>query len=361
MKKRSVFDRVLIVSLTVLLLGTGIGFAFLLQQYYGPATTAPGDVPVTAGNLTAPVDTGVVAVPTDEETTQVFMQQETPPIPPDNTPEPTSFTVQLTSSRPGAIPSHFIFGRPFKDPNPFWPLTELRYGSGTNYSSRSGIHTGLDYMAEFGTPVYAIGSGEVTWVGFGIESNLGPDNAYGWAVTIKHDTPVYDLAVYSIYAHLNVSHVEIGDRVKEGDLVGEVGLTGNTSTPHLHLEVRLGDASSFITRNPELYIRPLPGHGVLAAHLFNTDGSNLYGQEVHLESLTDHKTWVVASYGSGAATQDYQLKENFVIGDLPAGQYAIIIYYGGAELHHSVFIRSGEITYFTFNGFAGYQTGLPTE
>jgi len=209
--------------------------------------------------------------------------------------------------------------------------------------------------------VYAIGSGEVTWVGFGIESNLGSDNAYGWAVTIKHDIPVYDMTVYSIYAHLNVSHVEIGDRVKEGDLVGEVGLTGNTTTPHLHLEVRLGDASSFITRNPELFIRPLPGHGVLAAHLFNTDGSNLYGQEIHLESLTDHKTWIVPSYASGAATQDAVLKENLVVGDLPAGQYAVIIYYGGAELHHSIIIRPGEITYFTFEGFVGYQDGLPAK
>ncbi len=360
MKKRSAFDSILIVSLTVLLLVTGIGFAFLVQQYFTPSAAPVGAPPATTNALTTPLETEVIPLPS-ETANQTYLMGETPFVPVENTPEPTTFTVQLTNSRPGAIPSHFIFGRPFKDSIPFWPVPELRYGSGTNYSSRSGIHTGLDYMTEFGTPVYAIGSGEVTWVGFGIESNLGSDNAYGWAVTIKHDIPVYDMTVYSIYAHLNVSHVEIGDRVKEGDLVGEVGLTGNTTTPHLHLEVRLGDASSFITRNPELFIRPLPGHGVLAAHLFNTDGSNLYGQEIHLESLTDHKTWIVPSYASGAATQDAVLKENLVVGDLPAGQYAVIIYYGGAELHHSIIIRPGEITYFTFEGFVGYQDGLPAK
>ena len=42
-----------------------------------------------------------------------------------------------------------------------------------------------------------------------------------------------------------------------------------------------------------------------------------------------------------------------MIGDLPAGQYAIVVYYRRGELHHSVFIRSGEITFFTLRVMPG--------
>jgi murein DD-endopeptidase MepM/ murein hydrolase activator NlpD len=354
MKKRSTLEWVLIGLLAVMLLAAGAGIAYLLQQYNTPATTPE---PVVIPTLDATSEALYTLVATETNPTPTPRKTRT------TLPSPTSFSVDLTSSatETTALPSHFVFGRPFKDENPFWPLTELRYGSGTNFSSRSGIHTGLDYLKDFGAPVYAIGDGEVIWVGFGIESNLGADNAYGWAVTIKHDVPVYDLTTYSIYAHLNLSSVEIGDRVSEGDQVGEVGLTGNTSTPHLHLEIRLGNVTEFVSRNPELYIRPLPEHGVLVARLLNTDGSNLYGQELQLEHLDTHQTWTVSSYARGPITTDAIYNENLVIGDLPVGQYAIVVYYGGAQLHHSVFIRFGEITFFTLRGYAGYQDGLPTD
>jgi murein DD-endopeptidase MepM/ murein hydrolase activator NlpD len=359
MKKRSTFERVLIGILAILLVGTAAGFIYLINQFKTPALPQPTQPAATMDATTEALYTLVAAALTPSRTPTPGMLP-TERATATGMVSPTDFTVDLGGRDPQStpLPSHFIFGRPFKGTTPFWPLNELRYGSGTNFSSRSGIHTGLDYMTDFGAPVYAIGDGEVIWVGFGIESNLGPDNAYGWAVTIKHDASVFDLTAYSIYAHLNVSSVEIGDRVKEGDKVGEVGLTGNTSTPHLHLEVRLGGTSEFISRNPELYMRPLPGHGVLAARLLNTDGSSLYLQEVHLEHLDTHQVWTVTSYASGPVTTDAVYHENLVIGDLPAGQYAIVVYYGGAELHHSVFIRSGEVTFFTLTGYAGYMDGL---
>jgi murein DD-endopeptidase MepM/ murein hydrolase activator NlpD len=362
MKKRSTFDWILIGILVVLLVGAGAGFAYLISQYQAPTRTEQTAATATVDATTEALYTLVAAALTPYRTPtpgSIPTERSTPT----EMVSPTSFTVDLTTSgtQSAALPSHFIFGRPFKGTTPFWPLNELRYGSGTNFSSRSGIHTGLDFMTDFGAPVYAIGSGEVIWVGFGIESNLGADNAYGWAVTIKHDTPVFELTPYSIYAHLNLSSVEIGDQVREGDKIGEVGLTGNTSTPHLHLEVRLGGTSEFISRNPELFIRPLPNHGVLAARILNTDGSMLYGQEIHLEHLDTHQVWTATSYANGPITTDAVYKENLVIGDLPVGQYAIVVYYGGAELHHSVFIRSGQVTFFTLRGFAGYMDGLPVD
>ncbi len=361
MKNRSKLEWVLIGILVVLLAGAAVGFAYLYQQFNTPTTSTFTEATPTRD---ATVEALYTLVAAEEATTT---PTSTPRKTPTEFPSPTSFSIDLpdtgtgTDTGSGSVPSHFVLGRPLKAPNPFWPLSELRYGSGTNFSSRSGIHTGLDYMTDYGTPVYAIGDGEVIWEGYGIDSYLGPDNAYGIAVTIKHDTTVYDLTIYSIYAHLSVTHVVKGDKVKEGDLIGEVGLTGNTSTPHLHLEVRLGNAGEFVSRNPELYIRPLSNHGVLVARLLNTDGSNLYLQEIYLENLTSHQTWTSMSYAMGPITTDAVYHENLVIGDLPAGQYAIIVNYGGAELHHSVFIRPGEITYFTLTGFAGYQDGLPTD
>jgi murein DD-endopeptidase MepM/ murein hydrolase activator NlpD len=353
MKKRSTFEWALIGLLAALFLGAGVGFAYLLQQFQAsPAAATPRAAAI------AEASADLLSMTAEGNAATLASQTPTLWLTPTSTRKPTP-TLRPTSTRTGALPSHFVFGRPLADPAPFWPLTDLRYGSGTNYSSRAGVHTGLDYLGDYGTPVYALGPGEVIWEGYGIESYLGPDNAYGVAVSIKHDVTVYDMSVYSIYGHLSVTHVLKGDRVKEGDLIGEIGLTGNTTGPHLHLEVRLGNDSEFVSRNPELYIRPLPGYGVLAARLLNTDGSNLYGQELYLESLADHRTWTVNSYASGVAIPDAIFKENLVIGDLPAGQYAIIVYYGGAELHHSVIIHPGEVTYFTLTGFAGYMDGLP--
>jgi murein DD-endopeptidase MepM/ murein hydrolase activator NlpD len=358
MKKRSAVEWRIISVLSIVLLAAMVSFTVLLRQYLEPADTLSSQ-PAGQEMILTPMTPAVIVddLPQPLTLTPADLSRETP------APEisSTQFTFDLLPINTGPIPSHFLFARPMDQTTPIWPVAELRFGSGSNFSAEGGIHTGLDLIADYGTPIHALGSGEVIWSGYGIESNLGPDNAYGIAITIKHDAMVYDMSIYSIYAHLSVTHAEQGDRVNAGDLIGEVGLSGNTSGPHLHLEVRLGDDSSFVTRNPELFIPPLMDHGVLAAHLLNTDGSILYGQEVILESLDNHQKWSATSYATGAASPDLLLKENLVIGDLPAGQYAVIIYYGGAELHHSVIIRPGEITYFTFQGFVGYSDGLPAD
>ncbi|MGA9397643.1 MAG: M23 family metallopeptidase [Anaerolineaceae bacterium] len=362
MKNRSAFEWILIVLLSILLVGAIACFGYLVTQYHSlasplPVLSAATDslLPETVSTFTGTEDLSALQ-PTPS---QIMIKAVTRSPKASSTPTPTQYILKPLNT-PGISPySHFLFGRPLDISQPIWPLAELRFGSATNRSNESGIHTGLDLLADYGTPVYALGPGEVIWSGYGIESYLGPDNAYGVAVTIKHDAVINHQSVYSIYAHLSVTHVEAGDRVARGDLIGEIGLTGNTSGPHLHLEVRLGDDSSFITRNPELYISPLPGHGVLAARLLNSDGSILHNQEMVIESLEDHQIWSATSYATGAATSDYILMENLVVGDLPAGQYAIVVNYGGAKLHHSVMIYPGEITFFTLQGYAGYSDGLP--
>jgi murein DD-endopeptidase MepM/ murein hydrolase activator NlpD len=88
-------------------------------------------------------------------------------------------------------------------------------------------HEGVDYGAPIGTPVHATGDGKITMRGWG--------NGYGNMVTIQHGQ------IYStVYGHLSkFGHYKAGDNVKQGDVIGYVGMTGLASGPHLHYEFRI--------------------------------------------------------------------------------------------------------------------------
>ena len=90
---------------------------------------------------------------------------------------------------------------------------------------RSGFHTGIDYAAVYGTPIYAAEDGVVTcsqWSG-----------NYGYLVKIQHPG-----GFETRYAHCSRFAVSVGDTVKKGDVIAYVGSTGNSTGPHVHLEIR---------------------------------------------------------------------------------------------------------------------------
>ncbi|MBA8793672.1 murein DD-endopeptidase MepM/ murein hydrolase activator NlpD [Friedmanniella endophytica] len=87
-------------------------------------------------------------------------------------------------------------------------------------------HTGLDFAAPTGTPIHAIMAGTVVWAGWG--------GAYGNLTKIQHPN-----GVQSWYAHQSAQEVRVGDAVSAGQVIGRIGATGNTTGPHLHLEVRV--------------------------------------------------------------------------------------------------------------------------
>jgi len=89
-------------------------------------------------------------------------------------------------------------------------------------------HRGIDIFAPSGTPVFASGDGIV------IEKNFS--SHLGLYIKIKHNNDIYTL-----YGHLNRVFVNKGDFVRKGDIIGEVGLTGKTSGPHLHFEILKND------------------------------------------------------------------------------------------------------------------------
>ncbi len=87
------------------------------------------------------------------------------------------------------------------------------------------FHEGMDFAADKGTPVYATGDATV----LSAEWNSG----YGYMIELNHG---YNYVTR--YAHLSNMHVRPGQKVKRGDLIGNVGNTGKSTGYHLHYEVR---------------------------------------------------------------------------------------------------------------------------
>lgn len=87
------------------------------------------------------------------------------------------------------------------------------------------FHSGVDIPAPRGTPVFAIGQGEVTQV-------LRGYTGYGHYIRLQHDG-----GYESLYVHLADIGVQRGQRVARGQVIGWVGSTGKSTGPHLHLEM----------------------------------------------------------------------------------------------------------------------------
>ena len=118
-----------------------------------------------------------------------------------------------------------------------WPVDEVKisspFGARTLWGSYN-FHTGLDFDPAYGTPIYAVADGIVSLV-----ENPGP--TCGVAVFIEHN--VDGTKFTSVYCHMVTGSptVTAGQTVKKGDFVGNIGLTGITTGPHLHLEIRVSD------------------------------------------------------------------------------------------------------------------------
>lgn len=87
------------------------------------------------------------------------------------------------------------------------------------------MHTGIDFTAATGTPIYATGDGTVKESGY-------DNGGYGNNVVINHG-----YGYESLYGHMKKVKVRTGDRVKRGEVIGWIGSTGKSTGPHLHYEV----------------------------------------------------------------------------------------------------------------------------
>ena len=111
------------------------------------------------------------------------------------------------------------------------------FGQGGSRWAR--VHTGTDFAAPIGTPVRSVMKGVVIFADW-----AGP---YGRQVQVRHED-----GTVTWYNHMSKFSVEVGETVYAGDEVGRVGMTGNTTGPHLHFEVRPGGGDPI---NPMPWLR----------------------------------------------------------------------------------------------------------
>ncbi len=127
-----------------------------------------------------------------------------------------------------------------------WPIKDsftITDGFGARNMAESPYHYGIDLAVSSGTPIYAADGGVVITANANVHAS-----SYGYYVLIRHDN-----GQETLYAHMRSEPlVSVGERVYQGQQIGEVGMTGLATGPHLHFEIRInGDKV-----NP---IRYLPG------------------------------------------------------------------------------------------------------
>jgi murein DD-endopeptidase MepM/ murein hydrolase activator NlpD len=319
----------------------------------------------------APAMGGVTPTPlfADLAATQPALQEQalTPTLAPFRFDLPTPGEAPVSGWRPPLYPvpwapttyDHFYFTRPIAADQVNWPLADYRYGG--IYFAPNIVHTGVDIPAPEGTPILAAGPGTVVWAAWGLFSQSPNDKGdpYGQAVAIRHDFGYRNQQLYTIYAHMSKITTVLGQHVETGDPIGLVGTTGATTGPHLHFEVRLPHNKFQNTYNPELWMAPPQGWGVLVANIMNTEGDTLQQVEVFVRSVETDEVRLVKTYGGGGAiNHDPYYNENLALGDLPAGLYKITFRYE-KTVQTWVEILPGQVTYFTYQGELGFTDGLP--
>ena len=109
----------------------------------------------------------------------------------------------------------------------------------SRYGQRaSGNHTGLDIANSIGTTIAAAAGGTVVFSGW-------DSYGLGYAIKISHGN-----GVETVYGHCSQLYVKTGETVEAGQAIAAMGSTGNSTGPHLHLEIRVNGER----QNPQLYL-----------------------------------------------------------------------------------------------------------
>ncbi len=128
-----------------------------------------------------------------------------------------------------------------------YPLPEVApilYSYGWQVDENSGelfFNSGVDLIAELGTPVLSAGQGTVAFA--------NEHEVYGNLVVVNHAQ-----GLQTRYAGLNSLEVHVGQIVQQGDRLGTVGVIWRNQPPHLHFEVRMNSNLGWIAQDPSLYI-----------------------------------------------------------------------------------------------------------
>ncbi len=260
------------------------------------------------------------------------------------------------AAAPPAALRHTWFRRPIALTDQPYIDQTYRYGStmGGNFQQ----HQGVEFNNGDGTPVHAIGDGVVVWA--------GPAEAGAKTVAIRHDRRLVandtSYSIFSVYYHNSRLLVHVGERVRTGQVISLVGNTGRATNDHLHLEVHASPQDSVprivdpneryprFTTNPELWIRPLPGTGVIAGQVWDSAGHAVPGARIYgLTKPEPNET--PFSYAETYREHDRgtpAYHEHFAVGDVPAGRYELMTEVDGRRIVRRVRVLAGAVTWVEF-------------
>lgn len=125
-----------------------------------------------------------------------------------------------------------------------WPTKSRRTSTEFGDDFLYGVyrfHSGLDINEGLNADIMAVDNGVV------ITNEYG--SGYGNYIIVDHNN-----GYYSLYAHLNISHVRVGQIVRQGEVIGGMGSTGLSTGVHLHLEIRKGSNTKQAAQNPKNYL-----------------------------------------------------------------------------------------------------------
>lgn len=257
---------------------------------------------------------------------------------------------------PPQLPRTTWFRRPIALTDNSYIDQTYRYGStmGGNFQQ----HQGVEFNNPDGTQVTAIAGGKVVYA--------GPAEQGALTVAIRHDTtittPKGPLRVFSVYYHNSALKVKVGQIVKAGQLISLVGNTGRATNDHMHLEVHASptdDVKSIVdslerfppyTTNPELWIEPLAGTGIVAGQVLDAAGQPIPQARVYglvKPDPVETPFSYAETYGDKAHSHPLY-NENFAVGDVPAGNYNLGVDINGKKVTRSVIVEAGKVTWVVF-------------
>jgi murein DD-endopeptidase MepM/ murein hydrolase activator NlpD len=211
------------------------------------------------------------------------------------------------------------------------------YGSTMGGNFRQ--HQGCEFNNPEGAPLLAVDSGDIVFI----------DSAIGHTV-LKCDTHFQDYYVYVHYHHQHDIIRKAGDKVITGEVIGHVGKLGNVTNEHLHFELAISKNNDTNipdkTVNSELWTMPLPGCGTIVGNVVDAEGklipkAKIFGVEKPVPTETPF-SYAESYCDSVNASPVYG--ENFVIADVPAGDYLIWVEWNGAKYAVDVKVEAGMVT-----------------
>lgn len=248
------------------------------------------------------------------------------------------------------------FGRPIAaDGNRYIDQT---YRWGSTMGGFFQPHQGVEFNNPDGTPVHAIGDGTVVYA--------GPAERGALTVAIAHprrlQAGALPLHVFSVYYHNSALQVAVGDMVHRGDVIARVGHTGRATNDHLHLEVHAAPTDSIrsvvdslnrypaYTTNPELWITPLAGTGVIAGIVRDAAGHPIEQARVYgiVKPLPRETPFVFAETYGPRNRPHPVLDENFAVSDVPAGTHNAWVMIAGKRVERRIHVRPGAMTWVEF-------------